>query len=770
MSNINDLITEIEPQIITYNLKADIQSNKTDVCYEDNTLSYANWILGLHKDTSNTTKTVYLYTNVCEKNGRMYEEYLLLRPDKEIDDDGKTLRTHMKEKYEEDKRELENNKKLLEKGRDELSRLQTEFNENETLRENKANTLKEIQNKVEGEQQELTDKKTILKNERLEDKLNEIKTELSKQEGELREKEGELREKEEQRDNIMNSLKNIQGGVDDDDDEQGYIRTAETLPDTDDITEGVAQETNDNTNDDTKEMEQDTESDDQRTVLLNEEIEELNQEIKPLQLKVNTIQSNVSNLEQQFTQINNRIQELGIATLEQTITEELESIQTLTQELRELNKQGVLINNDISRLDPMVSQLGQAIEAHKDNFDNKPNKLYEIEIKDFGNNLVKAVNVLNADYIDIGLLYEDVAYMVGKKSTEPPAPNPVMVRESDSTKSLPAAQQPVIVRESTSDSDSDTGSDNVSISDVDILTANIDETLTEGFMTDNVSPQKQDKTLTPSNTSTNNDTFEINKTDILTPDKQSLLLEEVNIDDTTPLLDNPAVISSNSDIDSDSDSDSDVNIKTSDIVTRDEQGLFNDSLSELPDTDTILQQDQLELPTDIINVPNEDEDEDEEYDEESFFHDAPPPLIENLQFIEDKFNAYDDTDGIKDRTVDAVKGFLKDDILGPFQEIYTTAGVGNMKAPLIINKLSNAIQKRDINTFLKMISDMKTSLNGYYDTTDSNEQEEILEQLVKSFKEKFPKYSGGSVKKQKTKKQKPLRKNNSFRKKRRAKV
>ena len=754
MSNIKELINEIEPQIITYNLKADIQDKKKEICYEDNTLSYANWILGLHKDTSNTTKTVYLYTNVCEKNGRMYEEYLLLRPDKEIDDDGKTLRTHMKEKYEEDKRELENNKKLLEKGRDELSRLQTKFNENETLRENKANTLKEIQNKVEGEQQELTDKKTILKNERLEDKLNEIKTELSKQEGELREKEGELREKEEQRDNIMNSLKNIQGGVDDD------IWTAETLPlpDTDNITEGIAQETND----DTKEMEQDTESDDQRTVLLNEEIEELNQEIKHLQPKV-------SDLEEQFTQINNRIQQLGIATLEQTIIQELEAIQTLTQELRELNKQGVLINDDISRLDPMVSQLGQAIEAHKDNFDNKPNKLYEIEIKDFGNNLVKAVNVLNADYIDIGLLYEDVAYMVGKKSTEPPTPDPVMVRESDSTKSLPAAQQPVIVNESTSDSESDTGSDNVSIGDVDILTANTDEILTEGFMTDNMSPQEQDNTLTPSNTSTNNDTFEINKTDILTPDKQSLLLEEVNIDDTTPLLDNPAVISLNSD--SDSDSDSDVNIKTSDIVTRDEQGLFNDSLLELPDTNTILQQDQLEIPTDIINVPNEDEDEyDEEYDEESFFHDAPPPLIENLQFIEDNFNAYDDPDGIKDITVDAVKGFLKNDILGPFQEIYTKAGVSNMKAPLIINKLSNAIQKRDINTFLDMISHMKTSIKNYYNTTDSEEQEKILEQLVKSFKEKFPKYSGGSVKKQKTKNQKPLRKNNSFRKKRKAKV
>lgn len=756
MSNIEELINEIKAKIKIYKLQAENQDKKKEICYEGKTLSYANWILGLHKDESpNTTKTVYLYTNVCKKDDGMYEEYLLLRPDKEIDDDGKTLRTHMKEKYEEDKRELENNKKLLEKGRDELSRLQTEFNENETLRKNKANTLKEIQNKVEGEQKELTDKKTILKNERLEDKLNEIKTELSKQEG-------ELREKEEQRDNIMNSL--------------NTIITATPLPETNDDSEETVQDTNDDREDmvqTTEGMVQDTNDDDQRIENIqggvddddnagptNEELEKLNEELQHLQQEK-------TDFERQFTQINNRIQQHGIATLEQTIIQELEDIQTLTQELRELNKQGVLINDDISRLDPMVSQLGQAIEAHKDNFDNKPNKLYEIEIKDFGNNLVKAVNVLNADYIDIGLLYEDVAYMVGKKSTEPPTPNPVIVRESDSTKSLPAAQQPVIVRESTSDSESVTGSDNVSIGDVDILTANIDETLTDGFMTDNMSPQEQDKTLTPSNTSTNNDTFEINKTDILTPDKQSLLLEEVNIDDTTPLLDNPAVISLNSD----SDSDSDVNIKTSDIVTRDEQGLFNDSLLELPDTNTILQQDQLEIPTDIINVPNEDEDEyDEEYDEKSFFHDAPPPLIENLQFIEDKFNAYDDPDGIKDRTVVAVKGFLKNDILGPFQEIYTKAGVSNMKAPLIINKLSNAIQKRDINTFLKMISHMKTSLNGYYDTTDSEEQEKILEQLVKSFKEDFPKYSGGSVKKQKTKKQKPLRKNNSFRKKRKAKV
>ena len=60
MSNIDDLIQEIEEQITIYNLKAQNQDNKTAICYEANTLSYANWILGLHKDVSpNTTKTVY---------------------------------------------------------------------------------------------------------------------------------------------------------------------------------------------------------------------------------------------------------------------------------------------------------------------------------------------------------------------------------------------------------------------------------------------------------------------------------------------------------------------------------------------------------------------------------------------------------------------------------------------------------------------------------------------------------------------------------------
>ena len=734
MSNIDDLINEIQGKIQIYENEAMIQDNKKNICYEGNTLSYANWILGLHKDTPNTINTVYLYTNVCKKsddgNDRMYKEYLLLRPDKEIDDDGKTLRKHMKEKYEEDEGELENNKKLLETGRNELSRLQTEFNENKTLRKNKSNTLKEIQNKVEGEQQELTDKKTTLKDEGLEDKLNEIKTKLSKQEGELREKEGELREKEEQRDNIMNSLKNIQGGVDDDDDdEQGDIRTAETLslPDTNDITEGIAQETNDNTNDDTKGMEQDTESDDQRTVLLNEEIEELNQEIEPLQLKVNTIQSNVSDLEQEFSEINNRIQQLGIATLEQTIIQELEDIQTLTQELRELNKQGVLINTDIELLD-IVSTLEQAIEAHNENFHSKPNKLYEIEIKDFGNDHVKAVSILNADYIDIGmLLNNDVAYMVGE-----PIKDTVIISES--------------TPDSVSDTGSDTGSDNVSIGDVDILTANTDEILTEGFMTDNISPTEQVNTLTPLNTSADNNSFEIDNTGILTPDKQPLLLDEVDSNNLT-LQDNPAVISLNSD--SDSDSESDVNIKTSDVVTQDEQELFNDSLLELPDT--ILQQDQLELP-------NEDEDG---YNEESFFHDAPPQLIEDLQFIEDNFKAYDDYKDITDRTTDTVKSIINESISEPFHEIYTTVGLGDLVATFIINDLLNAIQDRDINTFLNMISHMKTSLNDYYNTTDSDEQKRILKQLAKKIRQ----YSGGSVKKQKTKKQKPLRKNNSFRKK-----
>jgi predicted sugar kinase len=104
--------------------------------------------------------------------------------------------------------------------------------------------------------------------------------------------------------------------------------------------------------------------------------------------------------------------------------------------------------------------------------------------------------------------------------------------------------------------------------------------------------------------------------------------------------------------------------------------------------------------------------------------------------------------------------------VGPFQEIHTTVGLGDLVPTFIINDLLNAIQDRDINTFLNMISHMKTSLNDYYNTTDSDEQKRILKQLAKKIRQ----YSGGSVKKQKTKKQKPLRKNNSFRKKRKAKV
>ena len=86
MSNIDDLINEIQGKIQIYENEAMIQDNKKNICYEGNTLSYANWILGLHKDTPNTINTVYLYTNVCKKsyygNDRMYKEYLLLRPDK----------------------------------------------------------------------------------------------------------------------------------------------------------------------------------------------------------------------------------------------------------------------------------------------------------------------------------------------------------------------------------------------------------------------------------------------------------------------------------------------------------------------------------------------------------------------------------------------------------------------------------------------------------------------------------------------------------------
>ena len=92
-------------------------------------------------------------------------------------------------------------------------------------------------------------------------------------------------------------------------------------------------------------------------------------------------------------------------------------------------------------------------------------------------------------------------------------------------------------------------------------------------------------------------------------------------------------------------------------------------------------------------------------------------------------------------------------------------GLGDLVPTFIINYLLNAIQNRDIKTLLGMISDMKTSINEYYNTTDNNEQE-ILKQLA----QRIYKYRDGSVKKQKTKKQKPLRKNNSFRKKRKAKV
>jgi len=790
MSNINELIQEIEEQIITYNLKAENQRNKTAMCYEGETLSYANWILGLHKDVSpNTTKTVYLYTNVCKKDDSMYKEYLLVRPDKKIDDDGKTLRKHMKEKYEEDEGALENNKKLLEKGRTELNRLQTEFNKNKELRNEKVEILKQKQEEVEQKQKELTDKKTIRKNEGLEDKLNEIKTEL-------RDKEGELRDKEEQRDDIMNSL--------------NTITTATPLPDTYDDIEETVQDTNDGreeTVQTTEEMVQDPNDDYQRIENIqggvddddnagptNEELEKLNEELEKLNEELQHLQQEKTDLEEPFTQINNRIQEqeLGIATLEQTITEELKSIQTLTQELTELNKQGVSINNDIKLLD-IVSTLEDEIEAHNENFDNKPNKLYEIKIKDFGNDNVQAVNVLNADYIDIGMLYEDVAYMVGEpiedtvtvseisndkstppakqpvvtgesisdsdSDTEPPTEDHVIISERDNTESTPPAKQPVVTGESTSDSDSDTGSDTVSISDIDILNANTDERLTDNFMTDNITPTEQVNTLTPSNTSSDNNTFEIDNTGILTSNEQPLLLDEVRSDNLTlQEQDKPVVISLNSDSysDSDSDSDSNVNIKTSDIVTQDEQELIIDSLLKLPDTN-ILTQDSLEAPKD------KDEDEDKDgYDEEAFFHDATPPLIEHLQIIEGKLKSYDDYENIKPRTVEAVKSIIKEDIWGPLKELYTDASIGDLQATLIITKLSNTIKKKDINKFLSMISDMKTSINEYYNTTDNNE----LKQLV----QKFRKYRGGSVKKQKTKKQKPLRKNNSFRKKRKAKV
>ena len=763
MSNINDLVLEIQSKIDIYKLQAENQDKKKEICYEGNTLSYANWILGLHKDESpNTIKTVYLYTNVCKKNDGMYEEYLLVRPDKEITEDGKTLRTHMKEKYKKDEGELKDNKDLLTDGRTELNRLTEKLKENETLRNDKVDTLKQIRDKVTTEQQELTDKKTIRKDEGLEDKLNEIKTEL-------RDKEGELRDKEEQRDDIMNSL--------------NTIITATPLPETNDDREDTVQDTNDDRDDTvqtTKGMEQDTNDDDQRIENIqggvddddnagptNEELEKLNEELEKLNEELEPLQQEKTDLEEQFTQINNRIQEqeLGIATLEQTITEELKSIQTLTQELTELNKQGVSINTDIERLD-IVSKLEQKIEAHNENFDNKPNKLYEIKIKDFGNEHVKAISILNADYIDIGLLNEDVAYMVGKKPTELPTEDPVIISERDNTESTPFAQQPTLTGESISDSDSDTGSDNISIGDLDILTPD-----KQPLLLDKVDVDSDNLTLqeNPAVISLNSDTAGESDFNIETSFfNEKPLLEEVPSDNLT-LQEPPAVISLNSDSDSDSDSDSesDVNIKTS---------FFNEKplLEEVDvDSDNLTLQEQLELPKDIINetsniltqnqleVPNEDEDG---YNEEDFFHDTTPKLIEDLQFIEDQLKSYDDYKNIKDRTYEVVESIIKESMLEPLKELYINASIGDLPATLIITKLSNALKKKDINKFLSMISDMKTSINEYYNTTDNNE--EILEQLVK----KFRKYRGGSVKKQKTKKQKPLRKNNSFRKKRKAKV
>ena len=798
MSNINSLVLQIQSTIDIYELQAENQDKKKEICYEGNTLSYANWILGLHKDESpNTTNTVYLYTNVCKKNDGMYEEYLLVRPDKKIKDD-KTLRTHMKEKYKKDEGDLKDNKDLLTDGRTELNRLTEKLKENETLRKDKVKTLKQIRKKVTTEQEELTDKKTTLEDEGLEDKLNEISPKLLEQQKKLREKQGEIREKEEQRDDIMNSLQNIQGGADSDDDNAGPTDisiTATTLLDTNDDTEGMEQQTNDDTegmeqqtnddtegmeqqtNDNTEGMEQQTNDDDQRIEQLNEkleqlneELEQLNEELEQLNKELEPLQQEVTVLEEDFSKINNRIQELGIATLEQTITDELESIQTLTQELTELNKQGGLIDNDIEVLD-VVSTLEQKIEAHKHNFESKPNKLYEIKIKDFGDDNVQAVNVLNADYIDIGMLYEDVAYMVGKKPTELPTEDPVIISESDNTESTSFAQQPVVTGESISDSDSDTGSDNVSIGDLDILTPDKQQLLLDEFDSNNLTLQEQDKPVVISLDSDSDSDSDFNIEASFFNEKP--LLEEVPSDNLT-LQEPPAVISLNSNSDSDSDSESDVNIKTSDIVTHDEQGSFNDSLLELPDTDTILQQEQLELPKDIINetsniltqdqleLSNEDEDE---YDEEAFFHDATPKLIEDLQFIEDQLKSYDDYKYIKDRTFEVVESIIKENLLEHFKELYINASIGDLPATLIITKLSNALKKKDINKFLSMISDMKTSINEYYNTNDNNEQE-ILEQLVK----KFRKYRGGSVKKQKTKKQKPLRKNNSFRKKRKAKV
>ena len=270
-------------------------------------------------------------------------------------------------------------------------------------------------------------------------------------------------------------------------------------------------------------------------------------------------------------------------------------------------------------------------------------------------------------------------------------------------------------------------------------------------------------TQIPSNTSTKNDTFEIDDTTILTPDKQPLL-EEVNTDNMRPMEQGIKKIYLN---DSDSDSDSDLNIQTSNIVTSDQQGLLKDSLLTSSDTDNVTQGPVLSNDS-LSDIDTSYEDEDE--DEEAFLHDAAPQLIEDLQFIEKKFKAYGDYNDITDRSVDAVKSLIKEIILGPFQDIFKRSSVGDLKALLIIDKLSKALNDRDFDSFLKMISHIKTSLNNYYNTTDSDEQENIIVQLVDIFNTEFRKFHGGSVNKQKTKKQKPLRKNNSFRKKRKAKV
>ena len=93
-------------------------------------------------------------------------------------------------------------------------------------------------------------------------------------------------------------------------------------------------------------------------------------------------------------------------------------------------------------------------------------------------------------------------------------------------------------------------------------------------------------------------------------------------------------------------------------------------------------------------------------------------------------------------------------------------GLSDKPAMNIINKLSKTLKKRNIKTFLEMISHIKDSLNEYYNTLNEDEKKIALDGLVS----KFRKHSGGTVKKQKPKKQKTLRKNNSFRKKRKAKV